>query len=265
MHDTDNFETFNRETLIAIPVFNRAACLLRLLESLYASQSVLPANVHVFDDASDEFDTHFLRCSLQATSQLIRHDKNSGGADQAVERIFQFFLRSEYQQLLLLDSDLIVANDWLQASWRGFAHAQGLLSLFNTPTHYAHAPAGPGLVKKNSVGFAGTLWSRELVSEVLQQVDAGGAYDWDICAYLQNRRNIMCLLESCVQHLGVEGQNSRLAKFDYGAGFAPGNMVTANILARESEKIIFALKDLTQDPKPRPSIVAHLISLFSKP
>jgi len=259
-----DFETFNRETLIAIPVFNRAACLLRLLESLHASQSVLLANVHVFDDASDEFDAHFFRCCLHPASRLIRHDENSGGADRAVERIFQFFVHSDYQQLLLLDSDLIVADGWLHASWRGFAHAQGLLSLFNTPKHHAFAPAGPGLVQKTSVGFAGTLWSRELVREVLQQVGAGGAYDWDICAYLQNRRKIMCLLDSCVQHFGVEGQNSCLTRFDYGIGFMPGNMVTANIVARETEKIILALQGLAQGPGPKPSMVAHLASLIFK-
>ncbi|QIL82160.1 hypothetical protein G7047_21165 [Diaphorobacter sp. HDW4A] len=242
--DAESFEAFNRQTLIAIPVYNRAGCLLRLLASMYACQSLLAENVHVFDDASEEFDAVFLRRNLHPASQLICHVSNSGRADQAVARIFDFFLQSSYQQVLLLDSDLLVADDMLQTAWRGFAQSEGLLSLFNTPNHPSSAQLVPeGLLLKHSVGFAGTLWGREVVTDLVANVPVSNTFDWDICRYLSGRRAIWCLLESRVQHVGSEGQNSRRDHFDYGVGFNPGNMVTANLLARETEKIILALQN----------------------
>ncbi len=239
-----DFDSFNRSLMVAIPIFNRVGHWLRLLESVHASRDVLHSNLYAFDDASYAFEPALLRQHLHPQSHLLGVAQHSGDANKAIERIFRFFLQSEgHQHLLLLDCGLIVADDWLHAAWQGRQRCGGLVSLLNAPVHQAvlELPGAPPMVQKQSLGLAGTVWSRALVADVLQHVPLSPRYAWDICRYLSPRLPLCSLLESRVQNVGVDAHSLRAGRFEYGVGFLPGNAVAAQILARENEKMIFEL------------------------
>ncbi|QIL82165.1 hypothetical protein G7047_21195 [Diaphorobacter sp. HDW4A] len=239
-----DFNAFNNSLMIAVPVFNRMGHLLHLLESVRASRDVLHGNLYAFDDASYEFDPMLLRRSLDPKANMMRFNQHSTSAERAIERIFRFFVQSqEHQHLALLDSGLIVADDWLHAAQQGFSRSSGLLSLLNTPMHHTESRIGgtPELLIKQSIGLMGTVWSKPVVVHVLQHVPMSKRYAQDVCQFLRALIPLCCLLESRVQHVGVSQQSLHLKRFEHGVGFAPGNAVAAQILSRETEKIILDL------------------------
>jgi hypothetical protein len=129
------------------------------------------------------------------------------------------FLRGPESILVILDSDLLVARDFLHQARTLLPRTDGLLSLFHAHTHPG-TEEGP-LLRKHTVGFAGTVWTRPLVEEVLAKVPLTIHFDDAICAYLrEQKRGIFSLQHSAVQHIGLlAGENSRFARSDFGLSF----------------------------------------------
>lgn len=216
---------------IGIPTYNRAALVRLNASSLANALGGQEETVIVVDDCSDEYGKDFLDdCYPGAT--VIRRDRNSGGADMAVVDLLERLLATGRELLLVLDSDLVIASDWAVRAQPLMDRCDGLLSLFNTPTHVPLSTDG-GLVEKASVGSAGTLWRRELAAEVLAAVPAGGSWDLRVCAHLRaTGRRVFSVSDSLVQHLGFgEGQNSGPHSGDIGSGFHDSDVRSLYLLA----------------------------------
>lgn len=209
---------------IGITTFNRRQILEAMAQSLAQVDGLEHAHVWVLDDCSEEFDADFLR-RLFPRAEVFRAFEHSGGADQAMVRLFERFVASGSGYLLNLDADLLVSRHVVDRCLRiigsaATASRPGLFSLFNAGSHPAIGTDGE-FVLKRAVGAAGTLWSHALLGEVMRNVPVSHKFDWDWSAYLTRQGvPIRVTRESYVQHIGRIGQHSRsLATMDHGLAF----------------------------------------------
>jgi len=209
---------------IGITTFNRRTLVEALAHSLARVDGLERARVWILDDASLEFDISFLR-SIFPSAEVCRAESNSGGADQAMHRLFERFVASRSGYLLNLDADMLVSRNLvdrcLQIIEADVADpAPRLYSMFNTASHPVVGVAGEYLVK-HSVGAAGTLWERTLLAKVLKSVPVSRKFDWDWSSYLTKQGiPILVTPASYVQHMGRTGQHSRgFGTMDHGARF----------------------------------------------
>jgi hypothetical protein len=208
-----------RDVLIGISVFNRKEIVSATARSLSLADDISSAAILVIDDASSEFDSGYLASIYPPTSRIVRNATNSGMASRVTRRLMEEFLRGPESILIILDSDLITARDFLRQARSLLPLTEGLLSLFHAHTHPG-TEEGP-LLRKHSVGFAGTVWTRALVEEALAKVPFTIHFDNGICDYLRDKnRGIFSLKHSAVQHIGLlSGENSRFASSDFGLSF----------------------------------------------
>jgi hypothetical protein len=209
---------------IGITTFNRRQILERVAQSLARVDGLRHAHVWVVDDCSDEFDADFLR-RLFPDAEVFMASTHSGGADQAMVRLFERFVSNGSGYLLNLDADLLTSHNVVDRCLRiigsaATASRQGLYSVFNTVSHPAIGNDGEFLLKR-SVGAAGTLWEHGLLAEVLRNVPVSRKFDWDWSAYLTRQAiPIRVTRHSYVQHIGRVGQHSRsLIGMDHGLAF----------------------------------------------
>jgi hypothetical protein len=200
---------------IGITTFNRRPLLQAVAHSLAQVSGLERARIWVLDDCSQEFDADFLQ-RLFPQAIVFRADRNSGGADYAMHRMFGHFVQNGSGHLLNLDADLLcssgLVDKCLQIITAATAQATAgpcLYSVFNTASHPVLAEDGEFLLKR-SIGAAGTLWEHGLLADVLQHVPPSRKFDWDWSGYLTRRGvPIRVTRRSYVQHLGRVGQNSR--------------------------------------------------------
>jgi glycosyltransferase involved in cell wall biosynthesis len=211
---------------LGITTYNRRPLLEIFARSLAQVQDLKSTRVLVLDDCSQEYDADYLR-RLFPQAQVFRAEQNSGGADYAMHRLFEHFVRSGDGYLLNLDADLLLSRRLvrqcqriIEAERKAPHQRPCLYSVFNTASHPAIG-SDDGFLLKRSVGAAATLWSRALLVDVLQHVPPSGRFDWDWSAYLTGRGvPIRVTPRSYVQHLGRVGQNTRsFVGMDHGEGF----------------------------------------------
>jgi hypothetical protein len=209
---------------IGITTFNRRQVLEQVAQSLAQVDGLEHAHVWVLDDCSEEFGADFLQ-RLFPQAEVFRASEHSGGADQAMVRLFQRFVATGSGYLLNLDADLLASRGVVDRCLRiigsaATASRPGLFSLFNAASHPAIGTEGEFLLKR-SVGAAGTLWEHGLLAEVLRNVPVSRKFDWDWSAYLTRQAiPIRVTRQSYVQHIGRIGQHSRsLAGMDHGLAF----------------------------------------------
>ena len=205
---------------IGIPTYNRRHLVALSAKSIAASALPSDTALIVIDDASTEYDATYLRSLFPPSSDVRRRPVNSGGASFAMRDLLEQLVASGADALLLLNSDLIVAPDFLTAALRWLPETDGMLSIFNTPSHAAIGARGPLIVKK-TVGCAGTVWTLDVARKVLANVPPGRSFDWRFCDFLGTSGIAICVTpESLVQHAGfAAGENSTIARGDIGAGF----------------------------------------------
>lgn len=228
--------------LLGITTFNRPGIVAATARSLARARGVDDVGILVLDDASTEYGAEDLRRWYPPHADIQRREYNSGRADYAAFNLMRQFIEGTDKRLLVvLDSDLLVAPDFLDRALEAFQRCQGLLSLFNPPSHPGTLRAD-GLLLKPHVGFAGTVWSREAVADVLAHVTPSRRFDWEICErFVAEGRAILCLPDSAVQHLGLaDGQNSSILRADYGLSFTDASWQNTSPLL---EAILFGVRE----------------------
>jgi hypothetical protein len=210
---------------IGVTTFNRRPLVEAAASSLAQVRGLERARVWVMDDCSSDFDAVWLQ-RLFPQADVVRAAEHSGGADQAMHRLFKRFEAEGSGYLLNLDADLLASRGLVDKCLQIIDGAAGapepcLFSVFNTASHPAIGSDGE-FVLKRTVGAAGTLWEHGLLVDVLRNVAVSRKFDWDWSAYLTGREiPIRVTRRSYVQHIGRVGQHSRsFAGMDHGLGFA---------------------------------------------
>lgn len=211
---------------IGITTFNRLNLMKAMAQSLY--ESALPDNhsIRIYDDASTDYSMDTLRNIFPNAASLHRNQKNLG-ADLNTFSMYQDFLNSNDEYFFNADSDLLFSREWLSKALALLPKTDGVLSLFNTPSHQIKQELGD-LCIKDDLGAAGTLFTRKRIEDICNGMGRnsnefsisklGIDYAWS--RYFQSKEiRLFCTKDSLVQHIGVWGQNSTQGFFDFGAGF----------------------------------------------
>lgn len=230
---------------IGIPTFNRSEQVYYNATSLKRCNIPNWCQIKVIDDCSDEYDIGYLANVYPTGTKVIRRKSKSLGADWAIYDLLLNICDEDSEFVMLLDSDFIVSKYFIDISMKMIHKTDGILSLFNTPTHNIFADEHD-VVTKKTIGSAATLWKRELACEILQNVVVGDDWDWRFCKYLDNTgKKIYVTHDSLVQHLGYHnGQNSHNHLGDLGRGFLDLDAHSAYILI---ENIMFNQQTITKD------------------
>lgn len=207
--------------LVAIPVYQRGELVRHCFATIAELELPAGSEVHVFDDASPSLDVAALMKATGLEAGLERSAKRLG-ADGMVAHIWRRFLDSTHEYLLFVDSDMIANRDAVTVGLELMQCQDGLLSLYNSSLHKGKRSA-PGLLRKDFVGNAGTLWSRRLAELALAEIGAAPAIDFEYGRLFARLNTPLLVVEqSRLQHLGIVGVHNRyFGTLDHGLGFVP--------------------------------------------
>jgi len=240
---------------IAIPTYNRYDLLKIMSASLYNSDLSIPYNIRVYDDCSTEYGIDELKRIFPNAASININSRNLK-ADLNMFSFYKDFISSRDKYLFNADSDIIFNKKWLLDGLELLANTDGVLSLFNATSHKTKEIINDKLCIKESVGAAGTLFTRERVGEIINYFSTFPesslfSFDWKWSNFLtKNNIRIFCTNESLVQHIGYYGQNTtiryrgyKLIKtqktyFDYGRNFKIDSPETGQIVNDIFEKFI---------------------------
>lgn len=188
--------------------------------SLRQCKGIDEVGIVVVDDFNQSYGPKQLARIYPRGTRIYRTDRHSGSADHACRIALELMTRTEREVLVILDSDLVCAAEFLDTICEFLPRTKGFFSLFNAPSHPARRDAGDHL-EKASVGSAGCVIRRQIALDLLNAVGPGRNFDWRMCDYLKSVEiPILCLRNSVVQHIGfAAGQNSALMGGDFGVGF----------------------------------------------
>ena len=229
------FDSFQySDVAIGITTFNRPRLVEACARSLSKATGIENARILVTDNSSTDYDLTFLKTCFPAGTEVERNRVNSGGADFACRKMVERLCGTDAKILIILNSDLIFAKDFLDQALALIKTTDGFLSLFNTPTHSTIGMRG-GLLVKKDVGAAGTVWVADVARAMLAVTPAGRMFDWRFCEYLRAAQiDVLAVKASLIQHLGfAEGQNSSDRGGDIGIGFADANSFNAYLMQQE--------------------------------
>jgi glycosyltransferase involved in cell wall biosynthesis len=207
---------------IGVPTYNRKNILKIMSASLYRSVLDIPHNIRIYDDCSTEYGINELK-KIFPTAVSIKRNEVNVRADKNIYQMFADFLLTGDDYFFNADSDLIFSRQWLNVAMELLEKTDGILSIFNANSHPASEIIDKNVCIKKTVGAAGTLISRERISELLNRFDSANyaeqGFDW-LCSEYFSDRNIpvYCVNNSLVQHIGYEGQNANLF-FDVGKNY----------------------------------------------
>lgn len=208
-----------------LTVFNRRNLLVHSAPSI--RRLVSRCKLVVLNDGSTEFTEQDLR-DLLPEADIHSNERNSGRADFAAVQLANMLLQQDARYLVMLDSDLMCHAGFVEALLLAMPHTDGLFSALNADSH---APCSReripldgienALLQKKVIGNAGSIWTRELLAEIVREVPPSPTWDWDYSDYISaSGRRIFCLERSTVQHLGFwVGQNSGRMNGVWGLGY----------------------------------------------
>lgn len=247
---------------IGVSTYNRRH-LVDLSAASLRSSAIPPDTVLiVVDDASTDYDVDYLRSIFPSFADVRRRPENSGGASFANRDVMGQLLETDADAVLLLDSDLLVSSNFIGLGAPLLRDTDGVLSLFNTPTHRDIGARGP-FVLKASIGCAGSLWRRDLAAKVFSEVPAGPQWDWRFSDFLVKTGVSICAVrDSLVQHIGYSnGYNSTFGAGDFGVGFSDSDAKNAyrltELLLADSQAKFLRLQEQIDALRSRVRLIEH--------
>lgn len=220
---------------LSIATYERIDYVERMSASLLSSVDIDKVNVRIYDDCSPSLSIESLHHLFPYAKEIIKREQNLR-ADANMKQIFEDFLQTEDDVLLLADSDLIYRSGWFEFLEQNLPQTDGILSLYDSRMHHfvedhlGNASYSP----KKSLGAAGVAFTRARVRDIVSAGISPERYDWAWSHLLSNKGyRLMCATSSYIQHIGVVGQNNRgeLNTFDFSCTFVPNNEVSAQINA----------------------------------
>jgi hypothetical protein len=223
--------------------------------SLYSSDLSIPYNIRVYDDCSTEYGLDELKQIFPNAASIKRNSRNLK-ADLNMFSFYKDFLASQDKFLFNADSDIIFNKKWLLHGLELIGSTDGVLSLFNATSHHAKEIVNSTFCIKETVGAAGTLFTRERIEEIVNyfsefQDSELFSFDWKWSEFLvKNNIRIFCTNDSLVQHIGYHGQNTIITYqgykkikthkpfFDFGKNFKIDTLETGQIINDIFEKFV---------------------------
>ena len=229
----------NNGITFGICTYNRKEILLKSVNSLRLINGFDDIDIRVYDDCSDDFDIRFLEELFPKTAHIVRNNRNLG-ADRNTSLMYEDFLKTDNMWLFNADSDLIYRKDLMEAISKYKSQCDGIISFYNSFSHNDLGNEGEELVIKDNVGAAGCLIRRDIVEVILHGIKNNKMhFDIKFSKFLRNNGlKLYATKHSYVQHIGVNGFNSRDINFDYGKNFLCDSIYNATIIESTFENYI---------------------------
>lgn len=231
---------------IGITTFNRLNYIKKMCLSLRHTIGLESCSIRIYDDCSDEYSLDEIAKEFPFVTECTRRDHNLG-SDFNIQQMYADFLETGDDVLVNCDSDMIFHPEWINKIRDLLSCTDGVLSCYNSALHIPveHlAIKNENMVRKNTIGSAGTVFTREIVKCIVDNVKPSFKYDWDWCRYL-TARGIRLLVtdQSYLQHIGIVGQNCDAAHIiDYGLNFYPKDEDTLKLNVAFFECVVTAMR-----------------------
>ena len=187
---------------VATPTWNRLSIITLTAAALKESDLCLDRTEYmVTDDASNEYSEADL-VALFPWASVVRQRQKFQHPLLNTQFCFNEFLRGTCDYLVILDSDMIVSKDWrarLDALLQTPNFTVG--SIYNSNNHAASVDNGDYVIKA-TVGFAGSVISRQAATMLREQL--GRIFDdWTMCRTMGPIFHVA--KPSAVAHIGIYG------------------------------------------------------------
>jgi FkbM family methyltransferase len=202
---------------VAIPTYNRAGYVQLCAAAL--NKTIDPNDVWIFDDHSTEYTAGDVQKWFRSHS--VQRNAKRFKADKQARHILEWFVGTDYDWLITLDSDLIVRPDWLELLRGMLPHTQGVMSLYHSgnPNHPT-LHCDPNLCEMKSLGNAGVAWSKVLAKRMLVDMTQSDGFDWGWTEWLQKQKIPQyAAKDSLVLHVGMHGTWGADSKREKSVGF----------------------------------------------
>jgi len=202
---------------VAIPTYNRAGYVQLCAAAL--SKTLDPNDVWIFDDNSAEYTVGDLQQWFGGPS--VQRNAKRFKADKQARHILEWFVGTDYDWLVTLDSDLIVRPEWLKLLRGMLPHTQGVMSLYHSgnPNHPT-LHCDPNLCEMKSLGNAGVAWSKVLAKRMLVDMTQSDGFDWGWTEWLRKQKIPQyAAKDSLVLHVGMHGTWGADSKREKSVGF----------------------------------------------
>jgi len=218
--------------ILAITTYNRKQTLERMAKS-FREANLIDCETIIFDDCSTEFNRIYLS-RLFPSARIVVNSENIG-SDNNIRSMYKYFLKTDADILYSLDSDLIFHPDFVEIGLNLLKNTDGIVSLYNSFKHPAYDSllcCGQKLLLKKHIGSAGTVFTRQIMKVIMDNVSLSRSFDWDWSAFLE-KINVRILVSetSYIQHIGFTGYNTKHTfEMDYGLNFLPVTQINVKIL-----------------------------------
>ncbi|PJJ67826.1 glycosyltransferase family 2 protein [Chryseobacterium geocarposphaerae] len=214
---------------VGITTYNRLDLIERMSSSLNTSNDIELCNIRIYDDKSSEISLDDIKSAFPNAKEIIVRDKNLG-ADRNMYQMFLDFLDTQDDYLFVADSDLIFHPEWF-LFFKRYSHFD-ILSLYNSVSHKVMGTVNEEIIHKLHIGAAGTIFKRNIVKEIIENVPPSRSYDWDWSNFLVKKGyHLNVSKRSYVQHIGIIGTNNDGGSvIDFGLNFLPGNAINEKYL-----------------------------------
>lgn len=230
---------------VAIPTYNRKGYVQLCATAL--QNTITSEDIWIFDDHSSTYSADELKKWFHTEHVQLNTERQK--ADKQGRAILEWFITSEYDWLVTLDSDLIVRPDWFQSLQEMLPQTQGVMSLYHSGNaNHPTLTCGNSLCEMQSLGNAGIVWSKLLATKMLSEMSQSSGFDWGWSAWLQKQHiSQYAAKDSLVLHVGMHGTWGTDSKREKSVGFDM-SMLTDTV--KELAEIY--LKGM--DPNQRPEI-----------
>ena len=188
---------------VAIPTYNRAGYVQLCATAL---NNTIPSNdVWIFDDHSTEYTVGdlqqwFATKNVRQSAVRLRPDKNA-------RKILEWFVGTEYDWIVTLDSDLIVRPDWMSMFEKIIHKTPGVVSLYHSGNkNHRTIKCDEDLCEMKTLGNAGVAWSKVLAKRMLVDMTQSDGFDWGWTEWLRKQKIPQYAAKnSLVLHVGMHG------------------------------------------------------------
>jgi glycosyltransferase involved in cell wall biosynthesis len=238
---------------IGITTYNRFSYLLKMKQSLLASNGLARCNIRVYDDCSTDYGVEDINRLFPNAKEVIVRPINIGPCAN-MHQMYIDFLNTKDSLLVAADSDLLFNPDWIDFVLAYFPKTDGILSLYNSVLHRPRKEICIGQVKflqKMHLGSAGVVMHRDIVQEIVNNVPSTKGYDWAWSSYLcKTGKSLLVSKISYVQHIGLYGYNCDGFKtLDFGLNFYPGNKLNEQFLVDYFQNSLLTVKTVEETIK----------------
>lgn len=202
---------------VAIPTYNRAGYVQLCATAL--SNTLDPNDVWLFDDHSTTYSVEDLKKWFH--TENVQQKTLRQKADKQARHILEWFVGTDYDWLITLDSDLIVRPNWLELLRGMLPRTQGVMSLYHSgnPNHPT-LNCDTSLCEMKSLGNAGVAWSKVLAKKMLLSMTQSDGFDWGWTEWLQKQKIPQyAAKDSLVLHVGMHGTWGADSKREKSVGF----------------------------------------------